>query len=741
MTDSEKKAKTQTPADEVQNDRRQLVIFLIILVMAIIWGIKNPDTAIRIAAVLLGFGGIVMIHEFGHFIVAKLGGIKVEAFSIGMPPVAIGLRKLKKGWRVRFFPNMSEPEQLGEGDHETEYQIGLLPIGGFVKMLGQSDTGAAEAVHDPRSYANRPIWIRICVVSAGVVFNAIGAAILFMALYMNGIDLPAGIVGDVINNSPAYHAGIKPGDEIIEVNGESFTIDGKQCVDFETVFQASLLSAADNPTNMVIRRGDEELKFDLISEKPDGDLTGLRFSGLEKGYGLEMSRYMPLKELDKMYKEFNICRGDRIKSVNEKAVKEPWDYEKALSKIFQAEVALGISRLESEAAAAESGQWIKTIDPAEGSRTTVKITCPMTIGPTVENFLNRYDLTHFGSLVPRLKVAGVSEPTRIARIINGVREKVLKKDKMPSVADILKPDDILIKVGDVDYPNFKQLRELTEAHKDKKMEITLLRENEKGELETVNVTVTPKSNPGSDYVAIGFAPALDLENPVVAQSLPVEGLIGDVDKIPAGAMIIAVNDQPVQNWFEIAAAIQTNAGKEIAIAYKAGEQTGQVSLTVPEFEPVHAEPTLAYSFPFEDLTMNYKAAGPFEAMGMGFKKVGQFVTGNIKTLKRLFQKEVPMSALSGPVGIISMTYKVTGISWDHTLYFLGLISSCLAVMNLLPLPVLDGGHIVLLIIEKITGKPVHEKILAPVMYIGLALLLTLILFITYRDIIRLLWAS
>jgi regulator of sigma E protease len=60
-------------------------------------------------------------------------------------------------------------------------------------------------------------------------------------------------------------------------------------------------------------------------------------------------------------------------------------------------------------------------------------------------------------------------------------------------------------------------------------------------------------------------------------------------------------------------------------------------------------------------------------------------------------------------------------------------------MNLLPLPVLDGGHIVLLIIEKITGKPVHEKVLAPVMYIGLALILGLVLTITYFDVIRLLF--
>ncbi|MHC5115726.1 MAG: site-2 protease family protein, partial [Planctomycetota bacterium] len=86
-----------------------------------------------------------------------------------------------------------------------------------------------------------------------------------------------------------------------------------------------------------------------------------------------------------------------------------------------------------------------------------------------------------------------------------------------------------------------------------------------------------------------------------------------------------------------------------------------------------------------------------------------------------------------------MTYQVAGGSLDHYLYFLGLISSCLAVMNLLPLPVLDGGHIVILLIEKISGKPINERILATAMYTGMALLLGLVLVITYHDLIRILF--
>ncbi len=723
MTDTKKEKMPKTKTDPNQ-DKRQLIVFLAILAMAVIWGTQHPSTALRILAVMLGFGGIVMIHEFGHFIVAKLGGIKVEAFSIGMPPVALGFRKLKKGWRVRVLPKMDEPVHLEEGDHETEYQIGLLPIGGFVKMLGQSDTGAADEDDDPRSYANRPIWIRICVVSAGVIFNAVGAAILFMALYTNGIDLPAGVVGSVIKNSPAYDAGIHPGDEIIEVNGEYFEFDGKKCVDFETIFQAPVLSASGEPIQFKIRRDGIEKEISLVAEKMAGDTRDLRFSGLSPASRLEVSRYITEpNDIAQLYDNFELRPGDRIKSVNGQAVQTPWEYDAILSKTYQQNVQLGVSR-----------QWPAT--PGSDQRTMVTVQYPMSIGPTVKNFRNEYDLTNFGGIVPRLKVEAVAGASKLERMVNWFKKTILRKDIGPSIADLLQQGDVLLKVGEIDYPNYKQLRELTVEYQDTKLPVTVLRGNERVELE-----VTPKKRPGAKRVTIGFSPALDLENPVVAQVLPVEGLIGDVHKIPAGATITAINKQPVQTYFEMAAQIQANAGKEISIDYTSGEQTGSVSQTVPEYEPVHAEAFIQYLIPFDELTENYKAANPIQAMTMGFEKVGQFVLRNYKTLGRLFQKDVPVSALSGPVGIISMTYQVTGASIDRYLYFLGLISSCLAVMNLLPFPVLDGGHVVLLIIEKITGKPVHEKILAPVMYIGLALLLGLILFITYNDVISLLSGS
>jgi membrane-associated protease RseP (regulator of RpoE activity) len=189
---------TQDPNQPVQKSQMDK-LFNIILVLIIVAGIlylvmQRPAMTGKILLVMLGFGAVVMIHELGHFLMAKFCGIKVEMFSIGFPPILVGIRKTRKGFRFRLLPQSGSTDILEEGDSDTEYCIGALPFGGFVKMLGQSDSGPVEKTDDPRSFLNKPIWQRIVVVAGGVAFNAIGAMILFMALFMHGLQLMPAVV-------------------------------------------------------------------------------------------------------------------------------------------------------------------------------------------------------------------------------------------------------------------------------------------------------------------------------------------------------------------------------------------------------------------------------------------------------------------------------------------------------------------------------------------------------------------
>ena len=247
------------------------VFLLIVCVAAMVYFIvRNVGTFGNILLTVAGFGTVVLVHEFGHFIVAKLSGIKIEAFSIGFPPTVLGILRTENGYRVRVLPGFLSREAREEGEKtknegddgslfrftvgkkakasETEYQIGLIPFGGFVKMLGQEDTKAVETSSDPRSYANKPVGVRMSVIAAGVTFNAIGAVVLFMAAFLVGINLPPAVVGGVMPDSPAERVGLKGGDELIEIDGEG---DG---LDFSNIGLAAALSDVNEVISFVFNK-------------------------------------------------------------------------------------------------------------------------------------------------------------------------------------------------------------------------------------------------------------------------------------------------------------------------------------------------------------------------------------------------------------------------------------------------------------------------------------------------------
>ena len=144
---------------------------------------------------IVAFGLLILVHELGHFIAAKINGVKVEEFAIGMGPqifsVAIG---------------------------ETDYSLRALPIGGFVQMYGESTDDDEVSTRDKRALSNKSPLVRIIVFAAGAFMNLLLALIIFTIVVMN-FGFKTNVVSSVVDNSPAAVAGLKSGDKLIKIDG------------------------------------------------------------------------------------------------------------------------------------------------------------------------------------------------------------------------------------------------------------------------------------------------------------------------------------------------------------------------------------------------------------------------------------------------------------------------------------------------------------------------------------------
>lgn len=215
---------------------------------------------------------LVLIHELGHFLVAKKLGIKVEEFGFGFPPRVFG-------------------KKIGE----TIYSINLLPIGGFVKLFGEDAAGGGAVrsskfkVVSPlreqssklldRAFFARPTWQRFSVVVAGVVMNFILAIIIISYLFgTQGVALPTNNVKvtEVLKNSPAAKVGIKIGDVITSINGKKITTTEKFISDVKKNLGNEILLEVE------VGGQTKEVKLTPRSEYPKGEgPVGVGISNIE----------------------------------------------------------------------------------------------------------------------------------------------------------------------------------------------------------------------------------------------------------------------------------------------------------------------------------------------------------------------------------------------------------------------------------------------------------------------------
>jgi regulator of sigma E protease len=238
---------------------------------------------------------------------------------------------------------------------------------------------------------------------------------------------------------------------------------------------------------------------------------------------------------------------------------------------------------------------------------------------------------------------------------------------------------------------------------------------------------------------IGVELVLDAEHPIVAKTIAAEGGPAKLD-IPRGAAVTAVDGQAVSDFYDVIREIRRYpVSDRITIDWRLDERTaGSVALNIGAgSECITMKSTFSDDIPFDSLRRTYKASGPVDAVVMGYRRTVMFVAQTYLTLKRLLGGLVSPKNLMGPVGIITFSYRIVSEQpLVYYVYFLGLISAVIAVFNFLPLPPLDGGLVLLLLVEKAKGSALTERVQTIIAYAGWALILTLILYVTFNDIVR-----
>jgi regulator of sigma E protease len=226
-----------------------------------------------VLATVIVLGILIFVHELGHFLLAKLFGVRVDAFSLGFPPKLLH-------------------KKIGD----TDYRLSVVPLGGYVKLLGENPTDEIPPELEPYSFTHHPLWHRFLIVLAGPAFNLFFAALaLFLVFAFSGIPYLTTEVGSVKPDSPAAHAGIQAGDQVLAVAGQS--------VSRWDDLSRKIRQGGEQPVALTIKRGELVLNIEVVPQRMEtSDIFGAKvyatIIGISSGDQLAIEHVGPLEALE-----------------------------------------------------------------------------------------------------------------------------------------------------------------------------------------------------------------------------------------------------------------------------------------------------------------------------------------------------------------------------------------------------------------------------------------------------------
>ncbi len=699
--------------------------------------------------VIVALGFVIFVHELGHFAVAKACGVKCPKFYVGFDvPLGRMINKLfgREGDRVFGIPiprTIGPRVQIGE----TEYGIGIVPLGGYVRMLGQDDDPAnieqqlkesevsGNAVDfkevagpdgkvyriDRRSYMAKSVPQRMAIISAGVTMNIIFAFIFAVIAYKIGVPYNPSIVSQTGPGSPAWQAGIRPGDEVVKI------ADVEQ-PSYDDLRGSVMLGDLENGIPFQIRRGSETLELQLFPRQG----SGLPRVGIAAPASLRLPPKLAEDSLSDVNSTPPLAAGDEIVAVDGTPVSTFAEFTSILVRSPEKPLQVRVRR---NAKPPENDPY----GALEG-------------GELVDVVINPRPMKHLGLVMEMGEVTAVQEHSPAASKLKPGDEieavTLSGADGDGETADSFDP---------MTLPD--DLRRMAESGGDVKLSVRefntangKLRDAEPLELPLRRVEWLEGALGGSPndpvvVTALGVAYSVSSNvvrvepgSPAARAGLEPGDVVTKAEFIYPAGYDEALKLETLQfssdpelrraNWPAFMAALQTLPSEAaIALTYTRDKKSKTVALT-PVASTDYFLPERGIPFMLIDRIRTAKTWS--EAVDRGWNET----VGALGMVYRFLGKlgsQVPITGLGGPVTIFKAAGATAAEGPGKLLVFLTMLSANLAVINFLPIPLLDGGHMVFLLWEGIRGKPAGEKFVMTMHTAGLVFLITLMLFVLSLD--------
>ena len=803
-------------------------LVLLGLALAFVYTRYGGDVIVKGVMAGLGIGFIIFIHELGHFLAAKWCDVHVMTFSIGFGPAIPGL-SFTRG--------------------ETTYKVAILPLGGFVNMVGEGPEADEEEDY-PRSFKNKTVWQRMLIISAGVIMNIAFGAACFIGVYLTaGVSRLPAVVYKTEPGSPAWEGGVRPGWTVSEVDGKEDPwwnqMHVKVALSSEghpIPFEFTDLQGKAHSRKLEAYRDDNyDIPFIGVAPPSRLELRPARFAKalvtpvasvspalharvIELGKGDvvvrasaadDVEELTPLpsgaegwRELGKRLAAYPADKGVELevrragKAAPEKVSVPPVGFDFGDSIVGTTDPTTPGDPYNLKPLPVSAGRGTKrpVVDVFEyrsrlaalsGEPIVVQVRRAKTPGAESEDgaiasvFVPPAYVVGFGARMNMGRIAavrigspasgvGIAAGPKDGDVITGVQIVYAGKDPITLLSDKEPLDPVRLP-----FELENRIRKPGLDIAKWKIVLTVRGASAKGHESAKVRTLAPMAWDDSfSLIDEGpRTPAAPMSIPQLGIAYWVESTVVKVDPgSPADRAGLVAGDEIQQiklrtrnttkpdeiawdpwmkmtsrrgkgldlydQWACYFSYLQINDYHQFRVKVKRGtEELELPALTEGDPEGIVAVPDTTWPTPERGITLvsdyrRQKAKSVLQAVQFGLEDTVEFICNIYMNLSRLVTRRISTRGLGGPIEIATQAFNVAGEDFSTNILFLAMISINLAVVNFLPIPLLDGGHMVFLIYEKVRRRPPPEIVRVVATYIGVAFILSLMIFVLYLDISR-----